>query len=561
MPDDPHLLYPRLTGLDLTQLVSAERFRLLDKLEAYYRCKQYEAREYDWNGMIRSISTSRDFEPGWYVPMRLRKPATRFDLAKLVVKRLTAMVFGSDRFPQLVIDGDEDAQDYVRQLAKESGLTAVALQLRNKGGAQGSACASFGFVDGKPRISVHNAKHVQILRWADRHQLRPAEVLETYGYPREVFDRTTGKTQVKTFYYARYWDEQTERVWEPIPEEAAKSRSWPHSVPSQGVVHGFGFCPVYWAQNIEESEEVDGESDYEGLCDAFDEINYLQSATNKGTIANVDPTLVIKEDPMLKDDVIRKGSGNAIWSRGGAEYLELRGESLKAALLWLTELKNQVLDTCGVVLADPQMTAKAQSAAAMRMLYLPMINTADQLRETYGRLVVQLMTGMLKAAKAIGTRAPGAIVTTADGHRLQHMPSVLLEDRVVEVDAKPEGKVDPEEAKAKPKLKEKTLKKRVPGKSESVTLNWPPYFPNTWTDTKMATDALNVASGQAQVISQRTAVENAAPMFGVADVDQELDNIAGDTAMRAAQAAAAADSLGAVESKYLGDKNEPKEED
>ncbi len=549
-------LYPRLRALDLTQLVGSDRFRELDKLEAYYRCRQYEAREYEWNGAIRGMGEHRDYLPEWYVPMRLRKPSARYDLPKLIVKRLTAMVFGSDRFPALVVDGDEDAQDFVRQLALEGGLTAAALELRNKGGAQGSACASFGFVEGKPRISVHNAKHMQVLRWADRHQLRPAEVLEAYGYPRAVYDASSGKTITKTYYYARYWDERSERVWDPIPEEIAKTPAWVGGVPSVEVVHDFGFCPVYWCQNIKDSSEVDGESDYDGCCDAFDEINYLQSATQKGTIANVDPTLVIKDDPMLNTGEVRKGSGNAIWAKGGAEYLELRGDSMKAAQTWMTELKQQQLDTAGVVLADPQMTAKAQSAAAMRMLYLPMINTADQLRETYGQLLVQLSTGMLKAAKKIGNAAPGAIVVTADGHRLQHTPCVQLEDRWVEVDREAEGEAD----EAKPKLKEKTRKARVPGESESVTLNWPPYFPNTWTDTKMATDALNVASGQAQLISQRTAVENAASMFGVADVDQELEAIAADTAMRSAQAAAAADALGAVESKYNDSDDEPKVE-
>lgn len=549
-------LYPRL-AIDLSQLCGSERFKALDQLEAYYRCTQYEQRQYDWTGALRAVQGSIDYRPNWYVPMRLRKPCARYDLPRLIVQRLTAMVFGAERFPQFVVDGDDDAQDYVRQLAREALLMRAAMEIRDKGGAQGSACASFGFVDGKPRIYVHNAKHITVLRWADRYEYRPAEALEAYKYPREVFDQQTGKTVTKDYYFARYWDETSERVWDPIPAELAKTGRWVgvHSVEAR---HDFGFCPVYWVQNHADSESVDGAPDYEGQSDKFDEINILLSATSRGTVANVDPTLVIKDDPNNNTgEAVKKGSGQAIWSKGGAEYLELKGDSLKAALGLFLEFRQQSLDSAGVVVGDPNMTAKAQSAAAMRMLYLPMINQADKLREQYGRFLIQLMRGMLIAAKKIGTRDPGAVVTTADGIRIQVVPSVKLEDRYIDVDV-------PSDDPTKPGKKDRQRTPRVPGQSETIELNWPPYFPNTWTDTKMAIDAISEANGHQPVISQRTSVETVSSMFGIADVDQELEAIAADTALRNAMAVAAAEAeaeaLGDVDSKFQGDRNEPKEE-
>jgi hypothetical protein len=78
---------------------------------------------------------------------------------------------------------------------------------------------------------------------------------------------------------------------------------------------------------------------------------------------------------------------------------------------------------------------------------------------------------------------------------------------------------------------EKKTEEREPGESENITLNWPPYFPNTWTDTKQAIEAIQAArGGGSAIISRKTATENAAPMLGIADVDQELEAIDEDRA-------------------------------
>lgn len=510
-------LYPALASVDLAALCCSDRFQRLDKLEAYYRCTQYDDRRYTWDGKRRGVGGESDLDVGWYVPLRLRRPTARYDLPRLIVDRLTSMVFGAERFPQLVVEGDENAQDYVRELAREARLNVKIQEARTKGGSQGASCLSFGFVDGKPRISVHNAKHVTVLRWADRYLYRPAAALEAYSYKRTVYDSITGRSREALVYFARYWDETEEVVWEPISEEIARVPGAWAKLPSVRVEHGLGFCPVYWIQNRPDADGVDGDSDYEGQTDRCDEMNTLLSATGKGTVANVDPTLVILDDPQMNGGSVRKGSDNAIYSKGGAQYLELRGDSLKAALLLLAEHKQQALDTAGVVLGDPSMAGKAASAAALRVLYLPMINEADRLREQYGHALCVMMRDMLRAAKMIGGRAPGEIVITPDGQRLQRLPAVTLD----------------------PRVENDQMVKRVPGNLEAVTINWPPYFPNSWADTKSAVDALVAASGSKSIISRRTAVENIAPLFGIADVNEELEALDNDKATDIAFAAQA----------------------
>lgn len=526
------LLSPILKAVSLPYLCGSARFKELDKLDAYYRCKQYESRRYDWDGNMRGYAQAADIAPGWFVPLSQRKPSSRYDLARLIVRRLTAMVFGSERFPKLVVEGDDDAQDYVRALSEAAKLPARMQEVRDKGGAQGAVGVSLGFVDGLPRISPHSAKHITILRWADRYEHRPAEVLESYSYSRTVWDPKSGRPKEVTMYYARYWNENFEVIWDPIPDAIAREGGWQTKVKRTTIRHDYGFCPFYWAQNIPESEEVDGDSDFEGMCDTFDDINTLRSATNKGTVANVIPTLLVKDDPRQNDGVVRKGEGQAIYSKGGAEYLELKGDSLKAGLEQQREMKKETLDTVGVVLGDPdKMSSGVQSAAALRMLYLPMLTCSDILRGQYGTLIVQIMTGMLQAAKLIQGRKPGEIKTTVDGQMLQERATVSLPDRVVKVPGKtpPPGDTgDPEDGTV-------TTEPRVPGESENITLNWPPYFPNTWTDTKMAVDAVQGArGGGSAVISRRTAVENLSGMMGIVDPEAELAEIEKDRAFDAA---------------------------
>ena len=108
---DNDTLYPTLRVINLSYLCGAQRFQKLDRMESYYRCTQYEGRKYDWNGNMRGYGQAADIGPGWYVPLDLRRPSARYDLGRLAVQRFTAMVFGTERFPEIVVEGDDDAAD------------------------------------------------------------------------------------------------------------------------------------------------------------------------------------------------------------------------------------------------------------------------------------------------------------------------------------------------------------------------------------------------------------------------------------------------------------------
>lgn len=507
--------------IDMVALCGSSRCAEIDRLDNYAAGRQYDHLRFDWNGNYQNYADAADIAPGWYVPLKHRKPAVRLEVPRLIVSRFSAMLLGEDRFPQISVEGDDEAEDYVNALAEESQLKIRLQEARDKGGASGTAVISFAFIDGKPRLQVHRSKHIHVLKWADRYDLRPGTVLKCYRYERSVFE--AGKPKKKPFYYVRLWTETAEIVWEPVPEDMAKSGAWVSGVQSYAVQHDYGECPVYWIQNLPDSDREDGVADFAGLLDNFDEMNRLLSATSKGTIANVDPTLVVKEDPSANNGSLKKGSENAIFAKGGAEYLELSGTSINTARELLRALLQYSLDVAGVVLGDAdKISGAAKSAAAMRLLYQPMINQCDKLRAQYGQQgIVPLLKGMLKAAKRIGSQEPGPIITTSDGRRVQQKPIVDLEPRV---DTEYVEETDPETGEP---TGEKTRKvrtvERSPGSSERITLKWPPYFKPTQQDASAAVQASVAARGV--LVSPKTATKAVQNLFGIGDVEQELIDI------------------------------------
>lgn len=489
----------------LRNLAEDERFRELDKSEAYFRATQDAHKKYDWSGNL--LGYDQPIRPGWTVPMSQRRPTSRYDLAKVIVNRLTSMVFGEGKFPELRVEGDTEAEEYVRALSKEARLPVRLAEARSYGGAEGTACLSFGFVDGAPRVRVHNPKHVSVLRWKDRDEFVVGAAMKAFAYPRNVYNNETRRFERKWFWTVTFWDELQEIIWRDIPEWIANEPDWQTKWPRDFQnVHAYGFAPLYWIQNKPDSSDTDGESDYIGLESTFDDINRLMSATTKGTVANVDPTLVIKEDPATNTGQVFKGSGNAIFAKGGAEYLELKGTAVEAAERQADHLRQACLDVAGVVLADPEeLSGAAQSAKALEILYQPMLANCDTLRDQYGEFgIKRILVDMLKVARRFLTTAP---TVATDGTLVQ---SKILLPPKIETDEE-SGTV--------------TVRELTPGTSERVTLNWRPYFSPTWKDIVDATTGMKNANGGKPTVSHRSSVQAIAPLIGVEDIDEEMKRI------------------------------------
>jgi hypothetical protein len=242
------------------------------------------------------------------------------------------------------------------------------------------------------------------------------------------------------------------------------------------------------------------------------------------------------------DGVLRRGTDNVIWSEGGAEYLELRGGSTQTALVLLDRLRSYALDSCGVVLADPEkLSGAAQSAQALRILYAPMLAKCDMLREQYTEFGIKpILRDMLSAARKLATTSQE--LTTEEGERVVVVQPVKLPPRVSEEE---DGSTKVEE--------------RVPGTSEDLVCNWNPYFSPTWSDIKTAAEAAKLANGGKPVISQQTSVASVQTLFGVDDVHEEMERIAKDAE---AEVSLAQKAMGpGPEPSYEAEEPEDEEED
>jgi hypothetical protein len=391
------------------------------------------------------------------------------------------------------------------------------IQARNLGGISGTVVLSWGFVNGKPLISVHSAALVEVLEWADFDQRIPARVLKLYDYRKRVM--VDGRMKKETFWTARYWDATNEIVWRQIPDEVAKSPEWQAS-PHEVITHNLGVCPIVWVQNLSDDQDADGQSDADGQHQDFDQLDYLASATTNGTVANVDPTLVINDKKGKDETVIHKGSRAVIYSQGGASYLELTGSAVDAANKLLEAMKANELEEAEVVLLDPNsLSGAGVSAAALRTRFAPMLAKCDLLRDQYGEAIVTVLRAMLESARTL--RAPKV---APDGS--QSSAVVVLEPRI---------EIDDEEDDEGNRVSTARMVEREPGESSRVALKWPPYFPATWEDRVQAVNATTTATKK-QVLSQQTAIESLASLWDIEDAKAELERVKEEAEEAQAQA-------------------------
>jgi hypothetical protein len=501
--------------ISLREITETPRFHRLNQLESYYRCTQYKGYRYDWDGNVKGYGEEADIKPGWYVPIKRREPFVRWDLARSIVTRFTSMLFGRDRWPEITIPGDPDAEDYIKALIQATQLQSRMMEARNLGGAEGTACLSFAVIQGNPRVRVHNPKHCTVLEWSDPDTLRAASVLESYSYKRPVF--VGNKYVYKDFYYARYWDAQREIVWDPIPVELGNRVGlWSTNVPFKEALHGYGFCPFYWVQNTPNSYDADGESDFEGLTDAMSALDRLLSATTRGTIANVDPTLVVKMDPSMNTGTVEKGIGKAIFSPGGAEYLELRGDSIRSSMELINAVRDSILETAQIVMGDKGRAGAEREVSGeyLKTKNAPMLAKCDMLREQYGNLLKTMLIDMLIVARILQNQKTEE--TSVDGLTITVSQQKI--NLPVRVEARKERTLDGQETETIETIE------RSPGQSTNIVMNWGPYYPYTWEDIQKAAAAATqgLAGG---VMSRQTAIKLIQTMTGVDNVEREMEQI------------------------------------
>lgn len=508
-------------GFRPSKLLSSERARVLAARESYFACRQHASKMYDFDGRVISggegvLATQPligQERAAYYVPLRNRRPSAPYRLARVIVSSFTNLIFGEQKFPQFK-SSDGDTQDYAQALARAMKMSARMIRARNLGGATGTVGLSWCYLDGLPRLGVHNAKNLFVHAWEDREELVPADVSECYLYPEDEWDPEQRCFVRRSHWFRRRWTKNEDVVYKSVPFRAGED--FPHWEidPARSAQHNDGLCHFVWVQN-KPTEEIDGDPDYEGQYEALDMLDMLLSVITKGAILNLDPTLKLKMDPLIVErEGVRKGSDNSlvVGLTGDASYLELGGTSISAGIALFNQKRSTTLEGCNCVIPDPDKVAsQGTSSVAMKMMYAPMLGVGDILREQYGSAMERVLEPMLVVARSASRSR--VFVFDADGTPRQERREILLPPRVerspaLDEDGEPTG----EEVT-------RTVE-RSPGEGEEVEPQWPPYFPPTTQDQQLAVTTLSTATGGQAIMSQQTGTELAASFFNRQQEDE-----------------------------------------
>lgn len=385
----------------------------LNMLWSWYKTVQYEGRKFDWDGdesqtpLAREAISREGYNRstsgpgiGKDFPLKYRRPTVQYHLVKVVVNRFSGMLFSERRHPNVRVEADLDTDDYLNELFRQGHLWAQLIQARQFGGAMGTTAIGFKFVRGKPVFEVHDPRWLTPLEWVDRDDFELGAVEKKYIYPESVRNPQTGRWEQVATWYRRVISTKEDILFEPCRVVEGVEPQWKVA---EAVKHNFDFCPVQWIQNIPVDGDIDGECDVEGLHELSACIDALLSQSNAGTIANCDPTLLLKTKGAI-NDALKKGSRHALKTEpeGNASYLEMAGTGLKMARELAQELRTLFLEVAQCVLDHPD-TAN-RTATEVERAYSSMISKTDVMREQYGeRGIKPLGTKVLRAVRHVTT--------------------------------------------------------------------------------------------------------------------------------------------------------------
>jgi hypothetical protein len=505
----------------IRRLGMSPRQQSLNHLYAIYRAEQYESCRVEWDGSQRvglieseAVATGAYIPPGFYdmgamLPIRFRKPAAPYPLARVIVDRFTALLYSEKRHPKVKVLDDDQTDDWVQAMISDTRFWAMCLQARTLAGAMGSVCVGFSIINGKIHLEVFDPRWTTpTFRSRTSNELERVEIL--YQYPREMVDPATGVWTDVPYWYRRVIDAERDVVFRSIPV----TDEVPVWEVKHEVFHGLGEIPCVWVQNTPTQDDVDGDSDFHGALDMLHAIDQLLSQAQIGTIANADPTLVISTDAQLPPE-LSKGSRAPIQlpSSGKAQYLELQGVGSKAA----TELANlyraRVLEVCHCVLEDGSKDGGGKKTATeIERTYAAMLGRADVLREQQSeRLIKPLIGKILRATRRLETGS----VDEATGQLVRGI--VVIPPKIERGE---DGRIV------------RKVQHDV-GTGEVLVVHWPSFYEPTLEDADIATKtAVQALAGK--LVDEDTAVAYVAPFFRVADPRAMAERIRAADAQKAA---------------------------
>ena len=340
-----------------------------------------------------------------YIPLRQRKPAVRYPLARIVVDDALSLVFSEGHFPGLDCE-DHAARAALGDIVAESGLNQVMLEAALRGSV-GSVAILLRVLRRRVFFSVLPTQYLTPC-WdpqepdalscvVERYKVR-GSVLADQGY--EISDPEA------IYWFMRRWDAEREVWFEPW---SVRDVGEPMEDTLRTVRHGLGFVPMVWIRNLPGGDAIDGACTFSAAIEINIEIDYQLSQAGRGLKYSSDPTLLIRE-PVGAEGVLVRGGGNAlvVSEKGDAKLLEIGGTAASAVIEYVRTLREFALEGVHGNRASPEKLSAAQSGRALEMMNQGLIWLADNLRVSYGGALLRLARMVARASAIYPLRVYGA---------------------------------------------------------------------------------------------------------------------------------------------------------
>jgi hypothetical protein len=450
----------------------SKRTRRMAFLESYFSGTTYDALAVPWDAAPDGA--------GRPIPLRSRRPSVLLPLPRLVVSAYVRMLWGAGRRPSAAIVGAGGAEDnaLLADIVDEADLVRVMRDATCRALRCGTGCVVWRVRDGKLCADSWDAKHCRP-EFAPGVFPKLERIEYRFKYEREV-DDGFGRVRCAWFWHREVLDAKQWTVYRDVEMSADGEPTWAEL---ESADHGLGFVPAVWIP-VGERDGFDGTAIYAPCLSLFDSANMTASQRDRALHYNLDPQTIFEGVSEADINVLQKGGANT-WSipkGAGVKLLESDGKYVESAERVLDWLRQQILDACAVIIADPATAAGAQSGAALELLHSPMLASLDDLREDVGRAYRDLLEQVLAGIAAL----PGTI-ELRDRHK---------------ADAK-------RWARAR------------------VQLTWGRHFPATPTDAAQAS-AATAAAVKEGLVSRAAGARYLAPQFGVEDVEADQVEAAED---------------------------------
>lgn len=437
----------------------------LELFDAYYENRQYDNLT-DWNEAMKSEE---------FVPIRDRKPRVVFNVAKVLVDKVTSKLVGTSVFPKFTIEDDPEDTDFLRMVQKVTRFRKHLLEPIRRSLISGSCFVRFFFIDGTPKMEHYLGKYCYP-KFDALGELDSLEVKYVYEDPDDKDSQ--GRPLFK--WYRLVLSKSADILYDN--PEYKEGNSEPKFTVVEQNDHNLGWVQGEWLRPAEFKFDPDGSSLFGDILDFIDDVNYSLSQSSQAVSYNQEPQLTVNgvDEDELAELINSSEKAWDLGREGEAKFVESTMKGTEEAREVRKEARQFMLEVVRVVISDPdKMAASAQSGRALEILNAPLVELIDELRTIYEPQIVNLLVKLSMTFVTLGIQGADLAI---------EMP---------------------------PQYKPVSL---------DISVHWPAIFPPTIDDIAKKVSAV-VQASQGHIISHETGTRWIAQDFGVEDIDEEVKKI------------------------------------